>query len=98
MRDDLVLGFTLSGHCTADGEDEDGRLVCSAVSSAAYMACNTVTDIIGASPVIMTDESFIELTLTDMVEECQPILKGFKLHMTELERQYNTYIKVNSEV
>lgn len=98
IKDGLILEFTLSGHCTADGEDETGRLVCSAVSSAAYLTCNTITEVIGAKPVLCVDESYMKLTLTDHVDACQVMLKGFRLHMTELAKQYTHYMKVNTEV
>ena len=42
-----LCGFEISGHSSKDGADEVGKIVCAAVSSAAYLAANTVTDIIG---------------------------------------------------
>ena len=97
-RDGLLTGFTLSGHCTADGKDETGRLVCSAVSSAAYMACNTITEVIGANAEIQVEESYLRLELADSFAQTQTILEGFRLHMAGLAQQYEKYIEVHSEV
>lgn len=97
-EDDLVLGFVLDGHCTADEEDEEGRLVCAAVSSAAYMTANTVTDIIGADCDIEVDESYMALEIKEKLAECQPILRGFILHLNSLAEQYENHIEIYSEV
>lgn len=96
FRGNLITGFELSGH-TDDSGSDSARLVCAAVSSAAYMAVNTITDIIG-------DESDIELTDGHMrVRPNNPsaarvILDGFYLHIRELKEQYPHFIQINTEV
>ena len=42
-----LYGFEISGHSSKNSDDEIGKIVCAAVSSAAYMAANTVIEIIG---------------------------------------------------
>ena len=42
-----LCGFEIKGHSSKNCDDELGKIVCAAVSSAAYMAANTVTEIIG---------------------------------------------------
>lgn len=93
-----ILGFTLDGHCTVDENDEEGRLVCASVSSAAYMTANTITDVIEAPADIILDESYMELILRGKVDECQAVLRGFALHLDGLAEQYKNHIQINSEV
>ncbi len=89
-----ILGFELSGHCTDDAQDEAGKLVCSAVSSAAYLTANTLTEIVGARADVQVKESFLSLRLTDKIPESQVVLRGFRLHMTELAGQYPNNIQL----
>ena len=93
-------GFSVKGHCTADANDELGRLVCSSVSSAAYMVANTITDVIGDKADISVDEESGEMTLSlaSPKYETQVVLKGFALHIKQLSEQYPGCIKVISEV
>lgn len=90
-----LTGFMLSGHATACESDIEGKLVCSAVSSAAYMTANTLTEIIGAHADITVDEGSMELHLSDKIGESQELLKGFRLHITELTKQYQSRIIVS---
>lgn len=41
--DDIICGFEISGH--SDFAEEGSDIVCAAISSAAYMTANTVTEI-----------------------------------------------------
>ena len=100
FEDDILVGFHLTGHSTASADDELGRIVCASISSAAYMAANTVTEIIGAEVLVTVDESFGEMLLKvkSDFELAMPVLLGFKLHMEQLFNQYTDYIKIISEV
>lgn len=91
----LLTGFSLTGHSTACESDTEGKIVCSAVSSAAYMAANTLTEIIGAKADITVEEGSMTVRLTDRIGESQEVLKGFRLHMTELAKQYQSRINVS---
>ncbi len=93
-----IKGFKVSGHATENAEDEVGRLVCSAVSSAAYLTANTITDVIGAKADIKVSEGEMTLMLLDSADDCQVTLKGFRLHVKELSKQFKNYVIVNSEV
>ena len=93
----LIDGFNLKGHSTANEDDEEGRLVCSAVSSATIMATNTITDIIGDNAKIETKDGFLLLN-ADNADKCSVILDGLWLHLTELEKEYPERIKVIMEV
>ena len=86
-------GFEISGHCSVDGDDETGKIVCAAVSSAAYMAANTITEIIGDKAEIFTDDALMRFTVQNPSECTVKVLKGLKLHLTELSGQYGSNIR-----
>lgn len=88
----------MTGHCTADESDEEGRLVCSAVSSAAYMTANTITEIIGDKADIEVNDGEMILKVKKPSEKTIAVLEGFKLHIQQLEEQYKDCIKVYLEV
>lgn len=92
-----LTGFTITGH-TSDNDDETARLVCSAVSSAAYMTVNTITDIIGDKAYVCDGDARMEIKVSEPSEKTAAVLDGFKLHMTQLEKQFDMYIKVKTEV
>ena len=100
FENDILVGFHLKGHSTASAEDDIGRLVCASISSAAYMAANTVTEIIGAKALVTVNEKSGEMLLKvkSDFELAMPVLLGFKLHMEQLSNQYTDYIKIISEV
>ena len=89
--DGLISGFHLSGHAGAGDYGQD--IVCAAVSSAAYMTANTVTEIVGAAADITVDDGLMELTVTDRITDCQNILSGFRLHIQALSEEYPTRIQ-----
>ena len=94
---DAILGFTLSGHAGAGEHGQD--IVCAAVSSAAYMTANTITEIIGAAADISVDDGYMHLQVTEHTERCGDILSGFRLHLQALQEQYPTRIQLmNTEV
>ena len=100
FENDILVGFHLKGHSTASAEDDIGRLVCASISSAAYMAANTVTEIVGAQAVAEVNEEVGEMLfeVKSDFEEALPILLGFELHMEQLSEQFTDYIKIISEV
>lgn len=95
---EILSGFHIKGHATASAEDEQGRLVCAAVSSAAILTANTVTEIIGAKADVWQDEGELALRVTGDLEESMPVLAGFMLHMEQLSGQYQDYIRIHTEV
>ena len=93
-----LTGFQISGHATAHENDEEGRLICSAVSSAAYMAANTITEILKAEAQISVDEGEMTLKITSgYSKSCDAIIKGLKLHVSELAKQNNGYLTIKTE-
>ncbi len=90
-----VCGFCVSGHCSKNGDDELGKIVCSAVSSAVYMAANTVTEIVGDRAEIDERDGFLNFCAISPSAETYKILAGLKLHLTELSKQYSNNITIN---
>lgn len=86
------MGFVLSGHAAAGPYGED--IVCAAVSSAAYMTANTVTDILHIPARVVATEGHMELSAECDPAECQAILSGFRLHLQALQAQYPQHICV----
>ena len=86
-----LIGFHLSGHAGAGEYGQD--IVCAAVSSAAFMTANTVTEIVGATADITVDDGLMEMTVTDRIEDCQNILSGFRLHIQALSEEYPSRIQ-----
>ena len=89
-----LYGFEVSGHSSIDCDDETGKIVCSAVSSACYMAANTITEIIGDKAKITVDDALMHLSLVTRSEQSVTVLKGLKLHLEELSGQYSNNIKI----
>lgn len=97
-RGNTLCGFALEGHC---GGVAGSDIVCAAVSSAAYLTANTVTEVIGAKPELTVDESGamrLVLSAADAAR-CSDILQGFLLHLDALGQDYPKQIQlIHSEV
>ncbi|MBR4123720.1 MAG: ribosomal-processing cysteine protease Prp [Clostridia bacterium] len=89
-----LFGFEISGHCSVSGDDEFGKIVCAAVSSAAYMAVNTITEIIGDNADITVDDAKMLLRVDNPSNSSVNVLKGFQLHIEELSEQYSNNIRI----
>ena len=93
-KDGAIVGYHINGH---SGNNTFGKdIVCAAISSAAYMAANTITEVIGVNADITVNdgEMLLEIAERDF-SVCKDILLGFKLHMVDLEEQYPDNINVN---
>lgn len=87
------MGFTVSGHSGSEAEGRD--IICSAVSSAAYMTANTITEIMCLHPEICEKDGLLSLSLTKSEAfKAADLLNGFKLHLTELSKLYPEFIIV----
>lgn len=87
-----LTGFEIKGH--ADFADIGEDVVCASVSSAAYMAANTVTEIIGANADANAENGAMSLVIKEPCERTETVLKGLELHLTELSKQYPENIKI----
>ena len=72
--------------------------MCAAVSSAAYMTANTITEIIGDKADIEVNDGKMVLKVKNPSDKTLAVLEGFKLHIQQLEEQYKDCIKVYLEV
>lgn len=92
---DMLTGFECKGH---SGTAESGSdVVCAFVSSACYMAANTVTDVICLDAEAADTDGYMRLNIKESPKKAQDILNGMRLHLTELEKQYPDSIKVTTE-
>ncbi len=89
-----LVGFSMRGHA---GYGEVGSdIVCAAVSSAAYLVANTVTEILHADAQVSVHDSHMAVQIAHRdALICRDILAGFKLHLLGLEEQYPENIRVN---
>lgn len=93
--DGRITGFRVAGHSNFSESGSD--IVCAAVSSAVYMAINTITDVILIQPLALRvddGEVFFRIELKDEVA-CRDMLAGLKLHLLGLEEQYPQNINVS---
>ena len=91
--DGLISGFHLSGHAGAGEYGQD--IVCAAVSSAAYMTANTITEIVKANVDVTVQDGMMDLTVLDRLSACQDVLSGFQLHIQAMAEQYPDRIQLN---
>lgn len=92
QADGELTGFRISGHNGRAGED----IVCAAVSSAAYLVANTITDVIQAEAGVTVEDGFMLVRVSPKdARNCRNIFAGFKLHMLGLEEQYPKNIQVS---
>ena len=86
------IGFVCSGHA---GFAESGQdIVCAAVSSAAYMAANTITDIYGAKAETDVEDGYMSVILTEADAQSVNLLSGLEAHIRALAKEYPRSIKV----
>ena len=86
-----LKGFSLVGHA---GGTEGTDIVCAAVSSAAYMTANTLTDVCNLSADITVADGTMSLLLTESNASAKTVLEGFFLHLKELQKEYPKRIQV----
>lgn len=92
--DGLLRACSVQGHSELAEMGQD--ILCAAVSSAVYLTANTITDVIGISPVALrADEGdfYLELAPKD-VPPCQTVLAGLRLHLESLAEQYPEGLRV----
>ena len=94
----MITGYEISGHSTSSYDDFDGKIICSFISSAAYLTANTLSEIVKAEVIADVDDGYMKIHVKSKISESQITLKGFLLHARELANQYRNYVKVYSEV
>ena len=94
-----VYGFHITGH--SDMNPGGPEILCAAVSSAAYMTANTVTEILGVKPTLLNRDGVMYLKVKSEQEalQCRVLFDGLKLHLSEIAQDYPKYLIItNSEV
>ena len=88
-----LLGFHIHGH---SGMAEAGSdVLCAFVSSAAYMAANTITEILGIDAQATDGEGDMLVRVKENdAEACRVVLEGLLLHLKNTEEQYPKFLKV----
>ena len=96
---DPVFGFHITGH--SDINPEGPEVLCAAVSSAAYMTANAVTDVIGLDPEldVKDGDMYLKVRTETEAEKCRLLFDALRLHLSTLAQDYPKYLKVTySEV
>lgn len=90
-----ILGFDICGHSGYGARGND--IVCAAVSSACYMAANTIVDILKVNADVSVDNiGRMSLSIDENdISKCRDMLLGLKMHLIALEEQYPENINVN---
>ena len=89
-------GFCICGHA---GGVAGNDIVCAAISSAAILAANTVTEACGCRAVTKSSDGYLLLSVvTADLDRCGEVLEGLQQHMQELQRQYPNKIHVGTVV
>ena len=97
-KNESLYGFEIKGHSSVDCNDDEGKIVGAAVSSAAYMTANTITEIIGDECEIDVSDALMCVKVINVSQKTTAVLEGLKLHLTELSKQYSKRIKITTEV
>lgn len=93
----ILTGFEIRGHSGAGRAGYD--VVCAAVSSAAYLTVNTITEQYRLAAAVSEKDGFLRVRLSIRdAKRCQELLKGFCFHLKELQKQYPHNITVITEV
>ena len=95
LAEENLYGFEISGHSSRDCDDQMGKIVCAAVSSAAYMAANTVTDVIGDEAEVSVDEAKMVFVCKKPSDATVKVLEGLRLHLIALSEDYSNNIKIS---
>ena len=88
LHDGLITGFTITDH--AEYGEEGSDILCAAISSAAYMTVNTITDILGIVVGVEVKDGYMEVKLEEEdAPKAKAILDGFQLHIQGLKEEYD---------
>ena len=94
-RNGTLCGFDVNGHSGSAACGQD--IVCAAVSSAVYMAANTLTEVCGCAADIHEKDGDLALRVIEPdVTKAQNVLQGLQIHLQGLTAQYPKFIKIQS--
>ena len=93
--DGAPLGFMIKGHAGFGTHGND--IVCSAVSSAAYMTANTLIEIMHINVEADVQEGMMKIIIPqESATEAKNILLGLQLHVSELAKQYPKNVTITT--
>ena len=94
---DVIVSFELSGH---SGAGECGTdIVCSAVSSATYMAANTILEIMKIEANAEVTDGYFKFDMDlNSAQKAKVITDGLYLHLEQLQGQYPNNLKLERGV
>lgn len=98
FKGESLSGFEIKGHSSSDCNDAEGKIVCAAISSAAYLTANTIIEVIGDECEAQVDDAKMFINVKAPSKDTITALEGLKLHLTELSKQYSKRIKITTEV
>lgn len=87
--------FDIEGHAGYKPAGED--IVCAAVSSAAYLTVNTLTEVFGVDANATEEDGKLVCSFSGSKDAVR-LLKGLRLHLEQLQEQYPKHVKVTTEV
>ena len=90
-NDGEFTGYEFSGH--SDYAEQGYDIVCSAVSSAALLTANNITDIFGIKADVTTSDGYLKL-VSDKADNTNRLINGLYQFTLQLEEQYPKDIKV----
>ena len=97
FSDETVISFELSGHSGAGEEGTD--IVCSAISSAVYIAANTIIEIMKLNPETVVRDGYLKVQMNlEDARKSKVITDGLYLHLSELQSQYPNNLKLERGV
>lgn len=97
----LLTGCTVRGHADYTARDRRGQILCAAVSSAAELTCNTLTEILGVPLRVDSapgegEENFLSFALLAPDAQQSRLLEGLRLHLRNLAEDYEGMLQVET--
>lgn len=90
------IGFVLQGHAFAGQPGSD--IVCAAVSSAAFLTANAVTDVLHVRAQIRQKDGLLQVFVQEADEpKCRSFFKALRLHMENLKDEYPKNISISDK-
>lgn len=91
---DRLTGFSLSGHGGCEAADGTGDVVCAAVSSAAQLTANAVTDFLGGRAKVSAGGNNLTLRLENDCPAALGIIEAFRVHLGFIEEEYPRSVEI----
>ena len=87
--------FFIKGHAGYADKGED--IVCAAVSSAALLTANTITEILGVDAEAEEKDGSLKFSFRGS-KEAVKLVQGLRLHLEQIAQDHPQHVKVTTEV